>query len=593
MTNSELPNSITSTINRNPSSKEVLSDIYASMLDSLKQEIAAKIYVYPIDTGLGKSTLIKSFLAEWKAEGFEPEGSVLIVLNTKAEILEFTEGCGLNASDYAALTADNDVNSVGAGHHKANSVPVLFTTHAMVQHRLDKKSFSKADEFFHKGRPRTLRVWDEQALRAEPIHLTLDTIAKLYEPVRPYFPHWVEGLEAFVAQVKAAAPNTTVRVPDSFGSGPQFNGAEGIRPALFPWAADAFKALCAAMGRKVRICAGKLYGRTLVGSGPALPDDIAPLFVFDASARIGDTYALWGENSPVQVMPALTRDYSKLIVRLWKTSCGNSTLEQPEKRNHLIRGIVKALNFDAEPTLVIGKKARPTFDIHKDLRASVSNPDNVSFLHWGRHYGTNEYRQVKRMVVIGAHQARDTMDLALYAAASGVDVEQLAGDEGLALSRVRMKQNLLQAFSRGHLREGVNGQCGECVVYFVAPPSISPEQLVRETFPGCQIEEWHPFDPVLTGQAKAVFDVLNDWAGRDGKLNPYPKMIVRTAVGIESPSRFAQVLANPSLRTALQGIGITVENKGFLKSAVPSPIINIAEVRARRLARQEQAAKAA
>ncbi|MGR6327991.1 hypothetical protein ACU5AX_02895 [Sphingomonas sp. XXL09] len=579
--------------NGNPGTHSIFQGIFNAMFSSIEGKIAPKFYVYPIDTGLGKSTLIKSFLAGWKAAGFEPEGSVLIALNTKAEIVEFATDCGLDVTDYAALTTDEEVNIIGAGHHRAASVPVLFTTQAMIRQRLAQKKFAQAEEFFFKGRPRSLRIWDEQALRAEPVHLPLDTIGKLYEPVRPYFPEWVEELEAFVAEVKGAAPNTIIRVPNSFGSGLQFKGAEGGVPSLSSWATESFKALRAAMGRKVRICAGKLYGITLVGSGPALPDDLAPLFILDASARIGDSYALWGDKSPVQVMPALTRDYSNLTVRLWKTACGNTVLEQPEKRDHLFRGIAKALDLNAEPTLVIGKKARSTFDIHKGLQASVANPDDVSFLHWGRHYGTNEYRQVKRMVVIGAHQARDTMNLAIYAAASGIDVDQLAGDEGVELSRPRMKQNLLQAFSRGHLREGTNGQCGECVVYFVAPPSVSPEQLVRETFPGCQIEEWHPFDPVLVGQAKAVFDVLKAWVDREGALNPYPKMIVRTAVGIESPSRFGQVLANPNLVTALAKIGVTIEHKAFRRAPVAVTTADVVGARAKWLMRHHGLAKAA
>lgn len=581
------------TTNCNYSTHPIFRNIFNAMVSSLEERITTKFYVYPIDTGLGKSALIKSFLAGWKAAGFEPKGSVLIALNTKAEILEFAKGSALDENDYAALTKDEEINIIGAGHNRATSVPVLFTTHAMIRQRLAQKKFAQAEEFFFRGRPRSLRMWDEQALRAEPIHLSLDSIGKLYEPVRPYFPEWVEGLESFVAKVREAAPNTVIRVPNRFGSGLQFKGAEGGVPSLSSRTSESFKALRAAMGRKVRICARKLYGITLVGSGPALPDDLAPLFILDASARIGDSYALWGDKSPVQVMPALTRDYSNLTVRLWKTACGNAVLEQPEKRGHLFRGIAKALDINAEPTLVIGKKARPTFDIHKDLQASVANPDDVSFLHWGRHYGTNEYRHVRRMVVIGAHQARDTMNLALYAAASGINVDRLAGDEGVELSRARMKQNLLQAFSRGHLREGTNGQCGDCVVYFVVPPSVSPEQLVRETFPGCQIEEWHPFDPVLVGQAKAVFDVLKAWVDRDGKFNPYPKMMVRTAAGIDSPSRFAQVLANPNLVAALAKIGVTIENKGFRKAPVAAAIADIAEAKAKWRIRHPDIAKAA
>jgi hypothetical protein len=108
-------------------------------------------YVIPWETGLGKSTFIKAFIAEWKSEGFENGGSVLIALNTKAEIEEFAAGCGLEAQDYSVYTSDEKLNELGRGSNNSPDARVLFTTHKMIRERLRKKKFNSAEEFYYKG----------------------------------------------------------------------------------------------------------------------------------------------------------------------------------------------------------------------------------------------------------------------------------------------------------------------------------------------------------------------------------------------------------------------------------------------------------
>lgn len=568
-------------IKQNPSSKSTLFDAFSLMEKALVGNLQPNFYVSPIDTGLGKSTLIKCFFRYWKAKGFEPGGGILLALNTKAEIEEFARTSGLDEADYAAYTSDIEFDKLGVTKDLSNKAPVLFTTHAMLRAKTRKKKFKFSKEFFYNGRPRTLRLWDERALRAEPIHIALDDMVKILGSIRPYAPEWIEAVEEFIGIGKRSPVGTVLTVPKRFGAGKPFVAVDGVAPILTDEQSNIYRQLKAAQGKSLRVCEGKWYGKTLVGSGDRLPSDLAPMFIFDASARIGDTYELWGKNGEITMMPALVRDYRNLTVRIWKTACGKSVLEDGSQRSRILNGIAKTLNLDPQPTLLIGSKARPSlFNLHAELGERLDDADGLHFRHWGIHYGTNEFSAIKRLVVIGAYRNRDTVDQAIYMAASGADPHRVTGNEYSAIARAEMQQNLLQAFSRGNIRTGVNGECGECVVYLVAPPGPDPEELVRETFPGCQIEAWEPFGAILKGQAKAVFDVLDEMvkAGRTGEV---PKLDVRMRVTIASPSRFSQVLANPSLANALKQIGVTSNARNFVISPVVAPTASIALLRRR------------
>ncbi len=54
----------------NKKHQSYFSNIFGLFSKNLTSNPDEKIRVFPIDTGLGKSTRIQNFLREWKAEGF-------------------------------------------------------------------------------------------------------------------------------------------------------------------------------------------------------------------------------------------------------------------------------------------------------------------------------------------------------------------------------------------------------------------------------------------------------------------------------------------------------------------------------------------
>lgn len=298
--------------------------------------------------------------------------------------------------------------------------------------------------------------------------------------------------------------------------------------------------------------------------GHPLPADIAPLFIFDASARVVENYQLWADvDCNVEIMDPLVRDYDNLLVHIWKTACGRDFLANPTNRDKLLRPIAKMMNADERATLLVGYMNKGDCDLFEELKSYLHKSELLHFRHWGNHHGTNEFRDIDRLVVIGCHLNRDTVYQAMHMAATGADPDSAVGNEWTQMRQGHLKGNLLQAFSRGTVRQGENGQCGKCDVYFIAPPNPSPETLVREAFPGCRIEAWEPVEKALTGHAKAIVDAVRLLRAQE-RIGDVPKAEIRTMAGIGNDRSFANVLNKEVVVAALSKLGVEVTHKHFV-----------------------------
>lgn len=62
-------------------------------------------------------------------------------------------------------------------------------------------------------------------------------------------------------------------------------------------------------------------GNTVLDYRETLPDDILPLVVLDASARVRATYTLWESGREgLHILPSATKRYDDLTVNVWQNT---------------------------------------------------------------------------------------------------------------------------------------------------------------------------------------------------------------------------------------------------------------------------------
>ena len=87
-----------------------------------KGSLEPYFYISPIDTGLGKSLCIKSYIKALIISGDIRNGGILICLQTKAEIQSFIDDCGLENNLFAVLVSNDPLNDKGCGKGRRDEV---------------------------------------------------------------------------------------------------------------------------------------------------------------------------------------------------------------------------------------------------------------------------------------------------------------------------------------------------------------------------------------------------------------------------------------------------------------------------------------
>ncbi|WP_293945386.1 hypothetical protein [Sphingomonas sp.] len=235
-------------------------------------------------------------------------------------------------------------------------------------------------------------------------------------------------------------------------------------------------------------------------------------------------------------------------------------MEDLTARNEVIQGIADAVNEDDDKDwLVIHYKQDE--DLIDDLKARVADgPNRVQGLHWGNHHGTNDFRDVRNVVLVGQITYRRSGYMAL-GLASGVPVDQLS-DTDAEMREGERAHHYLQAACRGAVRKVANGMAGEMRLFLVATPSLTIKDLLWRTFPGCSISDWNA-ENNLNGKVKLAADYLLERFA-DPSVMRVKKGEVREAAGIKHKGTFAShVMRNPDFRSFLNGRWIDESGQWF------------------------------
>lgn len=552
------------------------SDFYKKHIASKKNQdfyfhsafngtLESKFYLASYDPGMGKTQSVKAFIQKWKAAGFSPDGSILIGVFRKEEIKDYIAGCSLDDADFAVITSDHKLNGYGRGMHDADNARILFTTQQMTRSRLaGKASFNSEKTFHYQGKPRSLRIWDESFLPGNPISLSVDILSSIILPLDAIFSKLATHLRDLMTETLRAKSGENIKIPAYFLELDRAIGCDPATTGLTDDQRNFLLSLRSTLGCQLIKAEDNNGKSALIGMSPALPGDIAPLFILDGSGRIKETYRLWEQTrkDELERLEPVRAKYGNLKIHHWNYAAGKTNLRNPAKRAKIVEHVVNAISTKAEePWLIIAHKASRTVDIHRDIEAKLPKA-NLHFCHWGTHVATNRFRDIRNIVVIGAWNYPIYAYEALGKAAMGSTTALLERETIERIRQTEYQHNLLQAVSRGNVRNHVAGICGESHVYLINKSIADQGKLIKQTFPDCHVEAWEPEKSVTKGRTKEVADKLLELMSSSGGL--VRKADLRDACGIEHSSQLSRIIKSDKFRHFIKENGIERRRYDFI-----------------------------
>lgn len=509
----------------------LLETLEAGLSDNLSQHY----FLSAIDPGIGKSLAVSKFLQVWKERNFTPASSVLIGLSRLQEIEGYLKNSGLNKEDVAVLTSDHTYNELGVPKEDHPSARVMFTTQQMIERRTRDKSFADAEEFHFEGEPRSLRIWDESLIPAAHLVVHADEIAALPLVLRKAFPQLADTAHHLNGRIYSSEAGQRLTIPAEFGELP-----DGIRSIRNAKAIETLEALSRLAGQELEPVAIGDGIAELAGAATPLPEDFAPVVILDASGRVRSTYRVWEQTGgPLRRLPEVTKDYGNLRVYLWERRVGKAPLKLPGTVEEVVTAISDLIEEDRtdDQWLIISYK-EPSIErqVREALRSDVNT--RMHFLTWGMHHGTNEFKDCRKVVLVGqmSYGAGGYRALASACGASDPDKATLA-----ELERGEYRHHLLQALTRASVRYNRHGQSGTCTAYIIASPNLGIHDAIAQAFPGCAVERWCPDEKDLGGKVGKLIKLLQ--SARNQGMRRITKKELRDALGIAAPN-FSRLLGH-------------------------------------------------
>ena len=490
------------------------SILEAKMNEALSRRLKPCAYIMSGDCGTSKSVTAQKVVRDYKLNSFQG-GGVVIFLATLPEVDAYVLGSGLDKDDYAVYTSDSVYAGRGAGVQAANQVPVLFATQSKVRRELAKVGkYADASCFYYKDMPRALRVWDEALTVAEFASFAVDDLMALPSALKSM--REIDRTRLYDMAVAATALPVGGSIAVSYDLRETADRLLKSKANIGVLPRRTLEAIAKLAGSKAYMGAATGMKGTLIGIGKALPSDIGPLFVLDASARLSNRYDDWSSYGidVVKLDPAML-SYSNLTIHWDNRGAGKTAMRDPNERRSIYKAIAEAVN--AKPSerflIVMAKEFAPPDDVGRstvpaDLAGIIHDPSMVAVTTWGRHVGTNAYRDFKNVVIVGPLHYGDRAYDALAIAATG----KAAGIVGEAQRKEQMNSefmhNVYQAVCRCRVRVRDGGECGVANAYFIMPDSDDRRDLIRRAFPGCSIERWMPANKMRMKKADKVLEVV-------------------------------------------------------------------------------------
>ncbi len=489
------------------STKQYSSEIlFHDFEKALNGKGKSEFLIFPSEPGRGKSKGVQKFLSEFRNRGFTPGGQgIVIFLSTRKEIKDYISGVGFSAGDYAVLDSQSppDRAAMYGGLIDIDSAPVLFMTTQLLYSQCG-DSFEKFAPAFFKGKVRSLRIWDEEFKPADIATISVDDIAQMRVSVRADFPKLAIVLDEFEASLRSSSGGELL-IP----SIPECQG-----PYMRELLTRSQKGLLQSISGKVGRVSTSRLGNSIAFERRRLPNDLAPLFVLDASARVSSNYKIMEKAGlNINITACQPHSYENANFYCMKMGVGRSNLaRQDSVRERMLAEVEVKINEDTdEPIIVVYNNVRG-IDIPALVSSVSQNPHRIEYVKWGDHKASNDLRHIKKVICLGAMRLPDVGYASTHMGCLGRIEDQAADDRRMRDSHIFA--SMLQALARSNMRNGADQKCGECSIYIIDSEHLLPD-IVRYIFPGCNVGEWQGITTKLCKTQKCILDYLKRHSRED------------------------------------------------------------------------------
>jgi hypothetical protein len=467
------------------------------------------MYVSPLDPGIGKTQTLVHFLRLLVASSDHRDVAALVCIQRKEQIKDIVRDAGLSQEDFAVLTADDDLNSLGSP--EVGSARVLFTTHAQVELRSRWRGFTAVEAFHYRGKARQVRVWDETILPGEVVSVKRDAFSTLLEPIRQSEPAFAQGVEEIFNALAEVEDRSPFQVPDlAREHGLKASDVVGLLDKPSSMQRQTTQDIFDLFGRSATVRRDGRKGCSLVTYRDTLPKDLMPILVLDASGRVRTTYKFWAEQrGGLRMLPAAPKNYDGLTINVWNRAGGKSAFERDG--HVLLKGIAQTMNERSdEDWLVIHHKTIQGMEIETELRSLlIHEPSRVHFLNWGSHDATNRFSHVSNVMIAGCWFLRKSTyeGLGCLAAARSPSRGPLSDREFDEIRLGEHRHFLLQALCRCGIRRPTEER-REARAYLIAHTETGVPDTLSGVFPGAEIRPWEPIRKMLKGRVRQAVEFI-------------------------------------------------------------------------------------
>jgi hypothetical protein len=462
-----------------------------------------------LDPGLGKSQTVGAFTRCLLDDRRYDHVGTLVMVSRLEEIDRYVSSIGLQPHEFAALASETTVEGqhcreLGLGADRTDEAKVLFITQqrlALVSEH--GRQFSNVRQFYFQGRPRDCRWWDESLMPALGLRLDRYQIASLADGFKSNGLRDAADWCLYLTQSLKVVQDNTILDLDM----PRKEELElaDMRRIFKGNRVDIAETLLLLADQERGLVRHENKGNALISFTEALPADLAPCCILDASGRVRSTYEQWATYRKTLVrLTGAKKDYSNLTIWRWNRSTSQSAWAKwpqgpdtthPRKVtiDELVGGIAEIIGTrpEHEPFLIVTHKPKPKLvDAEALIRRAVGDrPGALYFLHYGRHTATNDYVDVPNVIIAGTLIYETAQYEADGRGASGTSIEHDYAED--LRRQVRLGEHahhFFQAICRCAVRKSVGSSCGtaRCWIIGAQKDGFSKENI-EQTFPEAKV----------------------------------------------------------------------------------------------------------